>query len=580
MTRTLNIAGRLHTIADDGVLISSDELLDERKNKKQNVVNADVDSALADRYTKSEVYTKQEVNNLVSPNQNYVTVAEFTDLPISGATDTIYRVSSWDGSLSTPAVDVTKYSEYAWDDTGYVFLCVKTQIGEVYDISAANSGAKYADLSSALGVDGGNVPSEIRRGGMSVKFVQSSGNKYVQYRLMSNSFNTALANWQGVDDGPTSGSDNLVKSGGVANKLAELESVTFNVENSEYISVVVDANGRCVKGITKDGSIHIFSDLSFKGNKEYGEDNRFFIKYVCDKDGKILEGIDKKGNKILYTNVNVEREFMLKGKKISDITQNHIYHIGKGSDYKYTTLREGIAEATRYERSIVYVHEGTYDLIEEWRTEVSQRLTYQFGNRLCNGIELVFLAGSKVVAHAELSNEVRTNFNPFYIEGSCSIIGLNIDVSNVRYCVHDEGLGQFKADIYYKNCVMKNHSDIYIDAEGKPHCFHQCIGGGMGAHTNVHIENCVFDSAVGGDTNTHAVSYHNGISNYNCEGSVFVSNCYFAGQNSLRAQSYGVSTKMSMMYANNNSFGNPIECVNENTHKNFDVLEWNNVIRN
>lgn len=244
MTRTLNIAGRLHTIADDGVLISSDELLDERKNKKQNVVNADVDSALADRYTKSEVYTKQEVNNLVSPNQNYVTVAEFTDLPISGATDTIYRVSSWDGSLSTPAVDVTKYSEYAWDDTGYVFLCVKTQIGEVYDISAANSGAKYADLSAALGVDGGNVPSEIRRGGMSVKFVQSSDNKYVQYRLMSDTFNTTLANWQGVDDEPTAGSKNLLESNSIA-KLTNGFTQEFNVvsgQNSGSIQVFRTTN--------------------------------------------------------------------------------------------------------------------------------------------------------------------------------------------------------------------------------------------------------------------------------------------------------------------------------------------------
>ena len=461
-------------------------------------------------------------------------------------------------------------------------------LGAVYDVSAknptagANNDGKWESISALLSDANLNtiIPISVRKGGMSVKFVLSSDNKYMQYRLMSDSFNTTVSNWQGVDDVPTAGSDNLVKSGGVDDRISKLESVIFNVENSEYIAVVVDANDRCVKGITKDGSIHIFSDLSLNGNKEYGEDNGFFIKYVCDKDGKILEGIDKKGNKILYTNVNVEGEFMLKGKKVYDITQNNIYHIGKGSDYKYTTLRECIAEATRYERSIVYVHEGTYDLVEEWRTEVSQRLEYQFGNRLFNGIKLVFLAGSNVVAHAELNDEVRTNFNPFYIEGSCSIIGLNIDVSNVRYCVHDEGLGQFKADIYYKNCVMKNHSDIYIDAEGKPHCFHQCIGGGMGAHTNVHIENCVFDSAVGGDTNTHAVSYHNGISNYNCEGSVFVSNCYFAGQNSLRAQSYGVSTKMSMMYANNNSFGNPIECINENTHKNFDVLEWNNVIRN
>lgn len=262
MTRILNIAGRLHTIADDGVLISSDELLDERKNKKQNVVNADVDSALADRYTKSEVYTKQEVNNLVSPNQNYVTVAEFTDLPISGATDTIYRVSSWDGSLSTPAVDVTKYSEYAWDGTGYVLLCVKTQIGEVYDISAANSGAKYADLSAALGVDGGNVPSEIRRGGMSVKFVQSSDNKYVQYRLMSDSFNTTPSNWQGLDDEPTENSENLVKSGGVHSAiqtsmdvaLAALDTIAnaddFPTEDSQelvrsggvYAAIVAIAN--------------------------------------------------------------------------------------------------------------------------------------------------------------------------------------------------------------------------------------------------------------------------------------------------------------------------------------------------
>lgn len=249
MTRTLNIAGRLHTIADDGVLISSDELLDERKNKKQNVVNADVDSALADRYTKSEVYTKQEVNNLVSPNQNYVTVAEFTDLPISGATDTIYRVSSWDGSLSTPAVDVTKYSEYAWDDTGYVFLCVKTQIGEVYDISAANSGAKYADLSAALGVDGGNVPSEIRRGGMSVKFVQSSYNKYVQYRLMTSEWSLIEIDWQGVDDEPTAGSDNLVKSGGVADKLVELEKKVNGIKDkTKFVDGRINAQGNIEGG--------------------------------------------------------------------------------------------------------------------------------------------------------------------------------------------------------------------------------------------------------------------------------------------------------------------------------------------
>ena len=72
------------------------------------------------------------------------------------------------------------------------------------------------NLADALGTDGINVPLEVREGGMSIKFIQTSDNKYVQYRLMSDSFNTTVANWQGVDNEPIAGSDNLVKSGGVA----------------------------------------------------------------------------------------------------------------------------------------------------------------------------------------------------------------------------------------------------------------------------------------------------------------------------------------------------------------------------
>ena len=74
-----------------------------------------------------------------------------------------------------------------------------------FDISAyhATGGvlAEYADLTAALGTNGANVPDALRKGGMSVKFVQSSGHKYVQYRLMSDSFNITPANWQGVDSG-------------------------------------------------------------------------------------------------------------------------------------------------------------------------------------------------------------------------------------------------------------------------------------------------------------------------------------------------------------------------------------------
>lgn len=89
----------------------------------------------------------------------------------------------------------------------------------VFDISAYHATgstlATYADLTSALGTNGANVPSEVRKGGMSIKFVQTSDNKYVQYRLMSDTFNTTPANWQGVDDEPIPLSENLIKSNGV-----------------------------------------------------------------------------------------------------------------------------------------------------------------------------------------------------------------------------------------------------------------------------------------------------------------------------------------------------------------------------
>lgn len=149
---------------------------------------------------------EDEVRNVITPKENYVTVSATSGttsatqvLPTSGqSTDTIYRVSNWDGS--TNSFNVTKYSEYAWDGTQYVFLCVKSQIDEVFDITVYNSNTKYADLAAALGTDGANIPQDLRRGGMSVKYVQSSDNKYVQHRYTVESVDNANftneANWE------------------------------------------------------------------------------------------------------------------------------------------------------------------------------------------------------------------------------------------------------------------------------------------------------------------------------------------------------------------------------------------------
>ena len=75
--------------------------------------------------------------------------------------------------------------------------------GPAFDLSAYNAVGgtltTYADLNAALTALNA-LPAAYKKGGMSLKFVQSSDNKYVQFRLMSNSFNTTVSNWQGVDE--------------------------------------------------------------------------------------------------------------------------------------------------------------------------------------------------------------------------------------------------------------------------------------------------------------------------------------------------------------------------------------------
>lgn len=183
MADYLNIAGRIRTTASDGVAMEAQEVKDITINKSQQEINSDVQTELGDRYTKEETYSKEQVNDLITtPDVNYVSVVAtnlttaVTDLlPATGAADTIYRVGNWDGTQ----YDTTMYSLYAWNGSAYVCLAVRSFVGEVYDISANHPDGQgdptpYADLTAALGTSGANIPSGIRRGGMSIKFIQQS----------------------------------------------------------------------------------------------------------------------------------------------------------------------------------------------------------------------------------------------------------------------------------------------------------------------------------------------------------------------------------------------------------------------
>ena len=72
---------------------------------------------------------------------------------------------------------------------------------DIYDVSAHNNGATFSSLSTLLSAENLStlIPTSVRCGGMSIRFVQSSDNKYVQYRLMLSEFAavqfTNVANW-------------------------------------------------------------------------------------------------------------------------------------------------------------------------------------------------------------------------------------------------------------------------------------------------------------------------------------------------------------------------------------------------
>lgn len=182
----------------------------------------------ANYYTKTAIdalldlyYTKTETNALLTAINNkladgclYRGMAEPTTNPPTPTTKVFYiatkagTYTNFGNIAVTEGITILKYDGSNWS---------KEQISYsdgVFDISAYN-GTSYANLSAALGTNGANIPQNLRKGGMSVKFIQTPDNNYIQARLMANSFTTDITKWQVVDDEPTAGSKNLVESGGI-----------------------------------------------------------------------------------------------------------------------------------------------------------------------------------------------------------------------------------------------------------------------------------------------------------------------------------------------------------------------------
>lgn len=110
----------------------------------------------------------------------------------------------------------------------------------IYDVTANNDGVTFDSLSVLLSDKNLStlIPTSVRHGGMSIRFVQSSDNKYVQFRCKTQTFSANSEDWTVCDD-----------------------SVYVSSPNPEWIKVVVDADRRILGGIKRDGSIEWYKGV-------------------------------------------------------------------------------------------------------------------------------------------------------------------------------------------------------------------------------------------------------------------------------------------------------------------------------
>lgn len=272
------------------------------------------------------------VENYVTAEATSSTTSATDVLPATGSSDTVYRVSNWDGTQ----YNTNAYTEYGWYDGAYKILATRTpgiddeptagsqklvksggvaekisQLGQ-YDISVAkavgNAPAVYDSLRSAIGTNGVNIPAEVRCGGMEIRFILNKGTlaspvlEYVRYRYMSDSVANAdivnLDNWS-------------------------VYPTTIEVESPEFIEVHTDAEGRVIYGTRLNGDFYFAAGVPLQieeeidrrlGNKvdkvagkalipeQYIEESQSdeFLKVVKDGGDKFLEALQIDGRKIIY----------------------------------------------------------------------------------------------------------------------------------------------------------------------------------------------------------------------------------------------------------------------------------------
>ena len=212
----VKIPGELESAAVDGIVAAASAIYDEVKGKKQSELNTEYSGAVA------------EIEDI---DDRLTQVEELGRITIDGG----------EAQIATES-DFTNPSVAQRAKVPTVGAVLGGMNEGVYDVTSRNHGATFASLSDILNNENLDtlIPTSWRKGGMSIKFVKTSDNKYVQYRYM--------LQYQNIG-----GSENLVESGGVFQAIEESKIVDKGLDGDSSLSII-DEEDNCIAQF-KDGHI-------------------------------------------------------------------------------------------------------------------------------------------------------------------------------------------------------------------------------------------------------------------------------------------------------------------------------------
>ena len=398
----------------------------------------------------------------------------------------------------------------------------------IYDVSAHNpNGGPNSDGTFTLDyiLDSSNVdtliPSSVRSGGMSIRFVQSSDNKYVQYWLMVDSFSTAVSDWQGVDETLLRDLSALKKED-LSSGMTLYEDNAFtadgtNVVAHQYYKIYKFS----VKGLPN-------AVIDFALTNAIG--TNMPIIFACKSDGTVIKELFR-----IQTNGNYVYNYI--GETISDEIAYLL--INKHNNSTYTPIRYDVTDRNN---SVVTSEYHTY---KETVIQVSPSVTGEgsllnilknlmdkngYNPSKWNRYKIILDAGDYDLDSSALTftdnkgiflapyttiigkgqgitnlifrytgdnDTVMSRFSPLNMPYSGIIKGLTIIAKNVKYAIHSDGpmtggISANNADILLENVTLLHEGfDEGLSPSQKFPC---AWGGGSFNNGHLHFKNCVFES--------------------------------------------------------------------------------------